>query len=66
MEYPQRWVRFASSRTYHLTRPDWIRNGKSLCNRLDLTHTGYEWCGPVSHIPKRFKVCALCARKDSK
>jgi len=57
------WFRFAGSRTYHRTGPDYVRRGLSLCGK-DLTHTGYELIDGDSSAPndRRFKRCAHCLR----
>ncbi len=58
------WLRFASSRVYHRTGPQYIERGRSLCERFDLTRTGYELIGGDTTEPKdpRFKRCAHCVR----
>lgn len=62
------WYRFAGSRTYHRTGPDYIRRGKSLCGRLDLTHTGYELVSGDTTEPNdtRHRRCKHCLRAMNK
>ncbi len=57
-----RWLRFAGSRVYHRTGADYIRRGKSLCERLDLTRTGFELIKGDETEPNdtRYHRCKRC------